>query len=106
MTEADWLACQDPVRMLEYVRWHWHGSERQGRCFGAACARRAWDLLADDRSRQAIETAERRAEGRVTEPELREARRRAYAVVEEVATTPAISSCREASSAADMLCMP
>ena len=60
MTEADWLACDHPQRMLEFVRGR--VSERKLRLFACACCRRAWHLLADERSRQAVEFAERLGE--------------------------------------------
>jgi hypothetical protein len=40
----------------------------------AACLRRVWDWLVDPRTRNAVETAERFADGRASEAELRAAR--------------------------------
>jgi hypothetical protein len=63
MTEADWLACTDPDWMLVFLRGR--ASERKLRLFACACVRRVWHLIADARSRAAVEFSERFAEGLV-----------------------------------------
>jgi hypothetical protein len=68
MTEAEWLACTDPNLMLKYLRGK--GSDRKFRLFACACCRRAWSLLRDDRSREAIKVAERFAANQASEEEL------------------------------------
>jgi hypothetical protein len=45
-------------------------SSRKVRLFVAACCRRVWPLLADERSRQAVAAAEDFADGRIGRPDL------------------------------------
>jgi hypothetical protein len=59
MTEAEWLTCREPLRMLEAVRGT--ASERKLRLFALACYRRVWHRLGEAR-RKVIEVAERYAE--------------------------------------------
>src|SRR5262245_21392214 len=82
MTEAEWLACDDPRPMLTFL---WKKvSARKLRLFACACCRSVWDLLVDERSRSGIERAEWHAEGLIGKPEL-------------------YSTCRDASAASDEL---
>jgi hypothetical protein len=67
MTEAEWLTCADPQPMLEYVRGK--ASERKLRLFACACARLVWDRLPADLLRESVETAEKYADGLVTDAE-------------------------------------
>jgi hypothetical protein len=69
MTEQEWLACQEPREILEFLEGM--TSERKLRLFAVACSRSGWHLLTDDRSRRAIEVAERFADGDVPKGELR-----------------------------------
>jgi hypothetical protein len=76
MDEANWLASTDPGAMLAAVRWDERRtpphlvSDRKLRLFACGCCRLAWPLLADPRSRAAVETAERFADGMASEEEL------------------------------------
>jgi len=70
MTEAEWLACEDPTPMLEFLQGQ--VSERKLRLFAVACSRRIWKLLANE-PRQWIEVAEQYADGLVTQKELNNA---------------------------------
>lgn len=58
--EPAWSACDDPVSMLFALRRRC--SDRKLRLFAAACCRRIWHLLEDERSRRAVATLERYAD--------------------------------------------
>jgi hypothetical protein len=77
MTEAEWLACEDPTPLMASLQRN--ASDRKLRLFAVACRRRIEPILARDRpdryedGRQAVLTSERYADGRATGEELREA---------------------------------
>jgi hypothetical protein len=62
MTEAEWLACDDPTAMLDFLGDA--AGERKLRLFVCACCREVWDLLDDPRSRQAVQVGEEFADSR------------------------------------------
>src|SRR5689334_5690457 len=64
MTEAEWLVCEDLVAMLGFVKDT--TSDRKQRLVSCGYSRLVWHLLCDI-GREAIETAERYAEGEVTD---------------------------------------
>ena len=64
MTECEWLACTFPKVMLKFL--DKNVSARKLRLFAVACARASWPALLDERSRTAVEIAERFADGEVT----------------------------------------
>jgi hypothetical protein len=71
VTEAEWLACTNPRKMLEKVKWDGClASERRLRLFVCAASRYIWPLLVDSRSRDAVEVSERHADGLATREEL------------------------------------
>jgi hypothetical protein len=69
MTEAEWLACTNPVSMWDALRGRAGG--RKLRLFGAACCRRVWHLLAEERGRKTVLAAERFADGKIAPERLR-----------------------------------
>jgi hypothetical protein len=101
MTEQEWLGCTDPTPMLQFlkrgiaalvddpptpttreaVRQHLLGriSQRRRVLFVIACCRRIWSSLKDDRSRTAVDVAERWADGLATDEELEIARTGVFA---------------------------
>jgi hypothetical protein len=84
MTGAQWLASTSPAKMLRYVRGG--ASPRKLRLFRVACCRSIWDSLEDLACRQAVETAERFADGHATETELTAARAAAWEAIEDAAS--------------------
>jgi hypothetical protein len=74
VTEAGWLAAEDPREMLEFIGSR--ASDRKLRLLACACCRRVWHL-ANAPGRVAVETAERFADGQATGEELEVARRKA-----------------------------
>jgi hypothetical protein len=74
MTEAEWLACEDPEPMLRHLRAtgvpRRNGGRRKLRLFGCACVRRKWKRATDPRSRALVVAAERYADGLAEADEL------------------------------------
>jgi hypothetical protein len=79
MTEAEWLTCTDPQPMLAFLKGK--TSERKLRLFAVACARSSWDLLVDQRSRNAVEVSERFADAHDNSDTLESAYREAWDAV-------------------------
>jgi hypothetical protein len=68
MTDEQWLACNDPTRMVGFLRGK--ASSRQFRLYAAACCRAFWDELPGDPLRRAVELVERCADEGVPESVL------------------------------------
>ena len=75
MTETEWLACEDPLTMLKRLLGRF--GARKYRLFAVECCRGVWHLLKFEVSRQAVDVAERFAEGLATLDVLNQARRAA-----------------------------
>jgi hypothetical protein len=77
MTEAEWLACTVPNKMLDFLSGK--VSDRKRRLIAVAWFRCIWHLLTDERIRKAVEVTERVAEGTAAQAEPSEARLEASA---------------------------
>src|SRR5262245_60697582 len=80
MNESDWLSCQNPQQMLEFLRKSGNVSERKWRLFGAACSRRVWSRLGKAVHRL-VAVAERLADGLAVQEDLERAAREPGALV-------------------------
>jgi hypothetical protein len=94
MTEQEWLTCNDPAAMLEFLRRRLKQqpgcvSDRKVRLYLVACGRRIWHLLDHESSRRAIEVAELLADGQATDEERLRAYHDADAGFSESVTNPA-----------------
>jgi hypothetical protein len=91
VTEQEWLTGDSPWRVAGFLRQL--GTDRRVVCrlagkamlrkvqlFVCGCCRLHWRHLADDRSRKAVEVAERHADGQAKKRELRQAQSDAEAV--------------------------
>ena len=86
MTEQEWLDCADPRDMLKHLQVERRlaqsrGGRRKLRLFACASCRHIWKYLADERSRKAVEVAERLADGSAGQAEVERARKEAGAAV-------------------------
>jgi hypothetical protein len=79
MTEAEWLACEDPFKMLAFLRFKF-GVRKLG-LFAVACHRREWQRL-NELEQSLVESTERSAESReeIAARSPREAHKHADAV--------------------------
>jgi hypothetical protein len=76
LNESKWLTCEDPTPMLVFLRDK--VSERKLRLFAAACCRRIWNLIPDKPGHEAVEQAERYADGVASRQQLAKARRACF----------------------------
>jgi hypothetical protein len=71
VTEAEWLTFTEvDAALREFLG---NASERKRRLFACACCRRIWHALTDPRCREAVEVAERYADGLAPDDEVRQA---------------------------------
>jgi hypothetical protein len=107
LTEEEWLRGTSAVRLLQGVPAQ--RCDRAARLFALACCRRVEPLLSDERSRRALQVAERYADGQAGLPDLQEALREAHAAAValhatgDLAATLAAKACHDA-CAADAVC--
>jgi hypothetical protein len=98
MTEPEWNVCTGSVKMLAFLRGK--GGERKLRLFAAACCRRVWHLLPDERSRRAVAVTERYADREADWEDLRLAAVGAENVAEALAASARTAGEEAAGSAA------
>jgi hypothetical protein len=96
MTERDWEVATDPSPMLRWLRSR--ASDRKLRLFACACVRRVAHLLTDERSRHALDVAERFAEGWASEEDLRAAGDAADSAANDAMTTAHPSATADAAT--------
>lgn len=82
MTKEEWSTSVDPDQMLLWVI-GLDQTRRKSRLYACACCRRIWSLVTDLRSRDALEVAERYADGFASESELSRAQNEADQAAEE-----------------------
>lgn len=69
MTETEWLACEDPGRMLEFLQGR--ASDRKMRLFACGFCRANWRHLRDRHVKGLVSVSESMAEGDQSEAELK-----------------------------------
>ena len=72
MTEAEWLACSDPEKMLEFLRTKM--TNRKLRLLACACVRRVWVRSGEPTTPVGVEVSERFSDGAASEKDLRAVR--------------------------------
>src|SRR5215216_2821627 len=77
MTEAEWLACGDPLALLRAMS---SAPRRKCELFACGCCRHLWPKLTDARTRRVVEVAERFIDGAASRNELLDAGAQARAV--------------------------
>ena len=94
MTEQQWLTCSDPTPMLVFLRWtsvssvRSRTSDRKILLFACACCSEIEEAVTDERSKEALSTARRFADGNATLRELNAARTAAWEAVHALQRSP------------------
>jgi hypothetical protein len=70
VTEAEWLASDDPLSLLAQLPRVRMASDRKLRLVACGCCRRLGEMLGDDWGPWAVELSERYADGRATDAQL------------------------------------
>jgi hypothetical protein len=83
MTENDWLTAMAPKQMLDYLAGRGKVSPRKLRLLLCACCRQLWPLFRDDITRQALEMAERHADGLAPKGQLQGIRQAVLLLLQE-----------------------
>src|SRR5262249_52376439 len=78
VTEVEWAACTTPMALLVPLRQAGQDSERKLRLGACACLRAVWPHLPDERSRAAVEAAERWADRTIRQRALKAAGKAAW----------------------------
>ena len=84
MTVREWVECVDPDVMLHCLERKL--THRKLRLYAAGCCRRIWPLLSDQRSRRAVEIAERHADALASDAQLIDAAKDAYLAARDART--------------------
>jgi hypothetical protein len=103
MTEAEWLRCDDPTPMLEFLRDSGRANERRCRLLACACVRRGvWPFLLDERCRKAVEAREGFEYGLVSADGLKGCQLEGWRALKDAvdAKSPAVNAARAAAEAA------
>jgi hypothetical protein len=82
VTESEWLAGVNPTPLLAHLEGR--VSDRKYRLFACACCRVVWPWMSDPRSRDAVETSERFADGDADAGELEQFRGQAWQAVRDL----------------------
>ena len=107
MTEAEWLACDDPERVLNSLRGpaiQTSLPERKSRLFGLACCNRIRQLITDRRSLRALDVLAQYAEGQAAFEELCDAYGDAFRAASEVEETDDTRGATQAAFAVSDAC--
>jgi hypothetical protein len=87
MTEAEWLTCHNPGRMLGFLRDK--GSDRKLRLFAVACAHHVWGSLREN-YQTTVNIAEQYSDGRATRAQLKTARQAVPSLARQGRWTPTL----------------